>query len=255
MHPVLIKIGPLTVYTYGFFVAMGFLVGLYLAVRQAKRQGMPYEQVADLGFYILLGAIVGSRLLYVLLNLKQYLESPLDVFKLWEGGLVFYGGLIAAVLLAAWHIRRHRLPFWQTADIFAPSLAIGHSIGRLGCFSAGCCYGCPTNLPWAVTFTHPQSLAIKGIPIHPTQLYESAGELAIFLLLIAYRRRRPVEGSLILAYGMLYSVLRFFTEFLRGDLERGFVTSWLSVSQAVSIVVFAASLILWKLINRKVKGA
>src|SRR3990172_9409795 len=109
MHPVLIRIGPLTIYTYGFFVAVGFLVGLYLAVRQAKKEGISHDRIADLGFYILLGAIAGSRLLYVLLNIEQYLKSPLDIFKVLEGGLVFYGGLIAAVLLAFYHMRRHRL--------------------------------------------------------------------------------------------------------------------------------------------------
>ena len=253
MHPVLIRIGPLTIYTYGFFIAVGFLVGLYLAVRQAKKEGMPYNRIADLGFYILLGAIAGSRLLYVLLNIEQYLKSPLDIFKVWEGGLVFYGGLIVAVLLANYHMRRHRLPFWKTADIFAPSLAIGHAIGRLGCYSAGCCYGCPTDIPWAVTFTHPESLAQKGISIHPTQLYESAGELAIFLFLITYRKRKPLTGSLVLTYGILYSTLRFSVEFLRGDLERGFVVSWLSVSQAVSLGIFAVSLVLLLLIRSRAK--
>jgi len=251
MYPVLIKIGPITIYTYGFFVAVGFLLGLYLAMRQAKREGISPERISDLGFYILIGAIGGSRLLYVALNAPHYLRNPIDIFKIWEGGLVFYGGLIAALALGIWYIRRHRLPVGRTADIFAPSLAIGHSIGRLGCFSAGCCYGRPTKLPWGVTFTNPESLAIKGIPLHPTQIYESLGEFLIFITLITYRKKRPPSGSLILAYGALYSVLRFFVEFLRGDEERGFVATGISISQAVSIGVFLVSVFMFMRIRKK----
>ncbi|MDP2167214.1 MAG: prolipoprotein diacylglyceryl transferase [Thermodesulfovibrionales bacterium] len=242
MHPELIRIGPLTIYTYGVFVAAGFLLGLGLAVRQAKKEGLPYEHIADLGFYILVGAIAGSRLFYVLLNIRHYLQNPLDALKIWEGGLVFYGGLAAALVLAAWHLRRTGLPFWRTGDIFAPSLAIGHAIGRLGCFSAGCCHGAPADVPWAVTFTDPKSLALKDIPLHPVQLYESGGEFAIFLLLIFLRKRRSFPGELLLAYGITYPVLRFIVEFFRGDEARGFIAPWLSVSQAVSAVVFIVSL-------------
>lgn len=252
MYPIIIKIGPLTVYTYGMFVAAGFLLGVALAVREARRQGMPYERVADLGFYILLGAIVGSRLLYVMLNAGYFISRPLDIFKIWQGGLVFYGGLAAAVALAVWHMRRHSLPVWKTTDLFAPSLAVGHAIGRLGCFSAGCCYGRPAEgLPWAVTFTNPESLAAKGIPLHPTQIYESIGEFAIFLFLMSFKQRKAFDGQLILIYGMAYPVLRFIVEFWRGDEARGMVMPWMSVSQAVSIALFAATLVVYIRLSRR----
>ncbi len=236
MHPVLFRIGPLTIHTYGVFVASGFLLGLALAVRQANREGIPPERIVDIGFYLLLSAIIGSRLLFIVINAGYYLRHPLDVFKIWEGGLVFYGGLVLAVPVAVLYIRRNNLDLWKISDIFAPSVAIGHVLGRLGCFSAGCCYGRPSSLPWAVTFTDPGCLAKTGVPLHPTQLYEAAGEFLNFLILIALRRRQSFKGQLFWTYIVLYSILRFTVEIFRGDEARGYIFSWLSVSQGISIV-------------------
>lgn len=244
MYPELIRIGPFPIHTYGLFAAIGFLAAVGLAVRQAKKQGMAYEKIADLSFWLLLSALLGSRVFYVLVNISYYLRRPLDVFKMWEGGLVFYGGLALAVPVGIWYIKRKKLDLWQTVDVFAPSLAIAHAIGRLGCFSAGCCYGKPTDVPWAVTFKDPQALAPLGISVHPTQLYESLGEFAIFVILIALRNRQMFKGGLFWTYGALYSSLRFIVEFLRGDMERGFILSWLSVSQALSIALFAVSVMM-----------
>ena len=239
MHPELFKIGPLTVHTYGVLVAAGFLLGLTLAVRQAKKEGIPPNKIVDLGFYILLSALIGSRLFYVMINAGHYLKNPLDIFKVWEGGLVFYGGLVLTVPTVLWYVKKNALNVWSTADLFAPSLAIGHAIGRIGCFYAGCCYGKPAEgVPWAVTFCDPQTLALVGIPLHPTQLYESLGELTIFLVLITLRRHKSFNGQLFVAYVMLYSVLRFIVEFFRGDVERGFITHQLSFSQGVSVLIF-----------------
>ncbi|MCG2829527.1 MAG: prolipoprotein diacylglyceryl transferase, partial [Desulfobacteraceae bacterium] len=141
MHPILLKIGDITIHTYGFFVAMGFLAGILLANSEAKRLGVDHEKVMDLCFYILIAAIVGSRLFYVAINYELFLSNPLDVFKIWNGGLVFYGGFIAAFFTAFVYLKIHKMPIWRTGDIAAPSLAIGHFLGRLGCFSAGCCFG------------------------------------------------------------------------------------------------------------------
>jgi phosphatidylglycerol:prolipoprotein diacylglycerol transferase len=141
MYPKLIGIGPLTIHTYGFLIAIGFLIGLWLAVRQATKEGIFPTKIIDLGFYILLAAIIGSRLFFVVINLDHYLRNPLDIFKIWEGGLVFYGGVLLAIPTVIWYVRKNNLALWQTADIFAPSVAIGHVFGRLGCFAAGCCYG------------------------------------------------------------------------------------------------------------------
>ena len=139
MHPILFKLGPITIYTYGLFIALAFLASIYLAARSAKREGIDSQKIIDLSFYLMLAAIIGSRLLYVLLNFKYYLSAPGAIWQIWEGGLVFYGGLIAAAAVSFIYIRKKGLNLWQITDIFAPSLALGQAIGRWGCFFAGCC--------------------------------------------------------------------------------------------------------------------
>jgi len=253
MHPILVRFGPLTIHTYGVLVAAGFLLGLALAVKQAKKEGIPQERIIDIGFYVLVAAIIGSRLLFVAVNAGHYLKHPLDIFKIWEGGLVFYGGLILAIPSALWYIRKHNLDAWRITDIFAPSLAIGHAVGRIGCFAAGCCYGRLSELPWAVTFHDPECLATTGIPLHPTQLYESAGELLNFLILITLRRYQSFKGQLFWTYILLYSLLRFVVEFFRGDEARGYLFGGISVSQGISVImgVVAISVIAGRLLNKK----
>lgn len=252
MHPVLIRIGPLSIHTYGVLVAAGFLLGLSLAVRQGKKQGIPPERIIDIGFYALLAAIVGSRLLFVAINAGHYLKHPLDVMKIWEGGLVFYGGLLLAVPVALWYIRKHSLDMGKLMDIFAPSMAVGHAVGRLGCFASGCCYGKPAGVSWAVTFLDPECLARTGIPLHPTQLYESLGEFLNFLILITLRRWQSFKGQLFWTYIVLYSALRFTVEFFRGDAARGYVVAGISVSQGISLIIgLAAAVVIAKRIRHK----
>jgi phosphatidylglycerol:prolipoprotein diacylglycerol transferase len=238
MHPDLFSIGPITIHTYGVMVAIGFLLGIGLALRQARKEGIPPEKISDLSFYLLLAAIIGSRIFYILLNPGPYIKNPVAILKIWEGGLVFYGGLIFAVITGVIYIKRHNLSLWQIADIFAPSIAVGHAIGRLGCFFAGCCHGRPADLPWAVTFTDPHSLAPLGMALHPTQLYEAGGEFINFLILLLLRKRQTFRGEVFWSYVILYSILRFFVEFFRGDAARGMLTQELSVAQAISIVMF-----------------
>jgi phosphatidylglycerol:prolipoprotein diacylglycerol transferase len=252
VHPVLIRIGPLSIHTYGVLVAAGFLLGIALAVRQGKKEGIPPDRIIDIGFYVLLSAIVGSRLLFVGINAGHYLKHPLDIIKIWEGGLVFYGGLLLAVPVALWYIRRHALDMGNLMDIFAPSLAIGHAVGRLGCFSAGCCYGKPATVPWAVTFFDPECLAVTGIPIHPTQLYESMGEFLNFFILIFLRRHQSFKGQLFWTYIVLYSLLRFTVEFFRGDAARGYLVAGISVSQGISFVIgLAAAVVIVRKLRHK----
>jgi phosphatidylglycerol---prolipoprotein diacylglyceryl transferase len=243
MFPVLIKIGPLTIHTYGFLIAIGFLVALTLAAREAKRQDIPNESIVDVGFYALLSGIIGARLFFIFTNLENYLAHPLDMVKIWEGGLVFYGGVLFALPTVLWVARKKGLPLLQTGDIWAPSIAIGHAIGRLGCFCAGCCYGKPAEgLPWSVTFTNPGSLAVLGTPLHPTQLYESAAELLNFLILITLRRHQSFKGQLFLMYILNYSIIRSVVEIFRGDEVRGFLFPGFSYSQAISAAMFIAAL-------------
>ena len=242
MHPVLIRIGPLTIHTYGVLLAIGFLLGIGLAVRQAKKQGMPENRIIDLGFYILLAAILGSRLMFILINADYFVSNPVAVFKIWEGGLVFYGGVLLAVPTAVWYVKKNDLGIWRTADIFAPSIAIGHAFGRLGCFFAGCCYGkTAAQLPWGVIFSDPECLAPTNVLLHPTQLYESGGEFLNFLILFILQKHRSFKGQISMTYLLLYSVLRFIVEFFRGDAERGFIFAGLSISQGISIIMFVVA--------------
>ncbi len=243
MHPVLIRIGPLSVHTYGVLVAAGFLLGLALAARQGRKEGIPPERIIDIGFYVLLSAIVGSRLLFVIVHAGYYLKHPLDVLKVWQGGLVFYGGLCLAVPVALWYIRKHSLDRGMLMDIFAPSIAVGHAIGRLGCLSAGCCYGKPAGVPWAVTFIDPECLAMKGVPLHPTQLYEALGEFLIFCILIVLRKHQSFKGQLLWTYVVFYSFLRFTVEFFRGDAARGYIVGGISVSQGISVAIGLAAVL------------
>ncbi len=235
MYPVLFHIGKVTLYSYGFMIAVGIVVGLVLARRQAAREGIDPDKIIDIAFYILVAALIGSRLLYVLMDLDQYVAHPLNILKIWQGGLVFYGGLVPAVVVAIWYIRRLGLPLWQITDIYAPSIAIGHAFGRIGCFLAGCCYGQPCALPWAVTFTNPRTLAPPGIPLHPTQLYSALGLLLLFAFLLFLRTKKTFQGELFWTYLLCYSIGRFFLEVLRGD-DRGIVLGGLlSTTQAISI--------------------
>jgi len=252
MFPVLIKIGPLTIHTYGFLIATGFLVALALALREAKKTDIPNEYIIDIGFYALLSGIIGSRLFFVLTNWQHFSEHPIDMVKIWEGGLVFYGGMLFALPTVIWYAKKKSLPLWQTADIWAPSIAIGHAIGRLGCFCAGCCYGKPAEgLPWAVTFTASESLAITGTPLHPTQLYESAAELLNFFILITLRRHQSFNGRLFWMYILNYSIIRSVVEMFRGDEVRGFLFSGFSYSQAISVGMFVTAFAFLIVLKRK----
>ena len=252
MYPILIKIGPLTIHTYGFFVALGFLVGLGLAVRQARKEGIPSQKIVDLGFYILLASIIGSRLFFVFINSSYYMRKPLDIFKIWEGGLVFYGGVLLVIPTVIWYVKKSDLGLWRTADVFAPSIAIGHAFGRIGCFCAGCCYGkIAESLPWSIIFTNPECLAPTNVPLHPTQLYEAGGEALNFLILITLRKYKSFDGQLLFAYVLIYSVLRFTIEFFRGDISRGYVIDGLSIAQGISILMFLTAVVGFLILRHK----
>ncbi len=251
MHPVLFHCGPIVIYTYGLFVALGFAVALWLMGREAHRQGFDGRQIQDLGFLIVAAALVGSRLFYVLVEWEYFAENPLQVFAIWKGGLVFYGGLVCAAIAAAWFARAKRMPLLGTLDIAAPALALGQSLGRLGCFFAGCCYGAECHLPWAVTFTDARGLAPLGVPLHPTQLYASLSNLAIFaVLFFALRPRQRFEGQLFGSYLVLYPAARFLIEFFRDD-PRGSLGP-LSTSQALGVPLFFFGL--WILVRRGIAG-
>lgn len=234
MFPILFQIGNFPIHTYGLFIAVGFLLGIGLALKEARRTGIPAEKILDLSFYVILSAIIGARLLFVVINYPYYIEHPWAFFKVWEGGLVFYGGLILSFLVALWMMRKQKLPFWETADLVAPSIALGQVFGRIGCFAAGCCFGKATDSPWAVTFNHPESLAPTGIPLHPAQLYEALAALIIFFILWFLRKRPGFPGRLLLLYLILYGLGRWSIEFFRGDNRGGLLGGGWSDTQYIS---------------------
>jgi phosphatidylglycerol---prolipoprotein diacylglyceryl transferase len=245
VYPELFKIGPITVYTYGVLLAASYLLGLRLAMSRAKRWGLDANRVLDLGIYIIIAALIGAKLLLVVVDRDQFARDPLEWVGLFRSGGVFYGGLILAVGVAFWYIARHRLPFWTTCDVFAPGIALGHVTGRLGCLAAGCCYGRSTELPWGITFTNPLASSLVGTPLnvrlHPTQLYEAGAELLILvLLLVTERRGRPFAGRTFWAYMLLYAISRYVIEFYRGD-PRGMVLG-MSTSQLISLILAPLSL-------------
>lgn len=258
MFPRLLTVGSYALHTYGLLVALGFLTGVWLASRLAPKAGLDPEQVFGLGVYTALVAIVGAKLLMIATDLSYYREHPAEIFSLQslQSGGVFYGGFVAGLAFVIAYCLVERLSFLGVADTFAPGLALGHAIGRVGCFSAGCCWGRQTQLPWAVVFTNPYSHELTGvplgIPLHPTQLYESAALLVIFLLLLRVHARSRFAGQVFAAYLMLYAAARFGLEFLRGDPDRGFVLGGaLSTSQFLGIFLFVGALIFYLFRRRR----
>jgi phosphatidylglycerol:prolipoprotein diacylglycerol transferase len=247
VHPLLLQIGFIKLHTYGLMIVIGFLCGLYLVYSEAERQGINADRVVDISFFALGFGLLGGRIVYILTRLDYFSQHPLEVFYFWEGGLVFYGGFIGGTLAFYYFSRKYKLPILKTMDLATPALAIGHFFGRLGCFSAGCCFGKPApGLPWAVVFHDPLSLAPLGVPLHPTELYDALNALIIFSILMYMRRREKFTGQLLVIYLMLYSVGRSIVEVYRGDTIRGFIIDpWLSTSQFISIFVFLTGIILW----------
>jgi phosphatidylglycerol:prolipoprotein diacylglycerol transferase len=250
--PRLFHFGNFGLPTYGVLVALGVLVGLWISVRNAARQGIKPESAWDFGIAVVLAGILGSKILYILVDWRMYAEHPREIFSLstLQAGGVFSGGLLAAFLVAWWFLRKHHMPALATCDAFAPGLAMGHAIGRIGCFAAGCCYGKPTDHFWGVTFTNPLAQQLVGTPLNealePTQLFESAVELSIFFLLTWMFKRKKFDGQVFGAYLFLYGVARFFLEFLRGDPGRGIVFGGLmSGTQLIAIGLVITGALIW----------
>jgi phosphatidylglycerol:prolipoprotein diacylglycerol transferase len=252
MYPELFRIGSFPINTYGVFLAIAFLCAILITVRLGARDGLPRERIYDLCLWMLLASLIGSKIL-MLLTEPEYRDHPLQLLSLdfLRSGGVFYGGLLGAVLAGYFLMKRYQLPWWKTADACAPGIAIGNFFGRQGCFAAGCCWGKPTTLPWGVKFTE-LGHEITGVPtdtyLHPTQLYESFAMLFVFFFLLWLHKRKRFSGQVILAYALLYSVIRFAIEFLRDD-PRGDVLglttlTGLSTSQLISIVVGLSALVL-----------
>lgn len=248
MHPKLFHIGEFYLPTYGLLVTSGVILALFLSLRLARSEGFDKarrEQLSNLVISTIIGGILGSKLLLVIVDLGNYIRHPYELIYLLRAGGVFYGGLIGGILTAAFLMRKYKFQFHEVGDILAPHVALGHAIGRLGCFAAGCCYGKHCDVSTiSVTFENAFAHSVVGVPLHdplyPTQLFSAASLLLIFLATrFLVFRNRQWKGQVFWSYVGLYSLTRFSIEFFRGDLDRGFVFEHLSTSQFISLVMFA----------------
>lgn len=237
MHPTLFNIGSLTIYSYGVMVAIGFLVANFFIYRTASSFGFDRNRVIDITVIALVTGIIGARILYIILNLSYYLRTPLEILNLSRGGLVWYGGFFAAFISILVYARYSGYNFWSLLDLMVPYVALAQAFGRIGCFLNGCCYGIESSA------TYPMKVVFPGeyIPRHPTQLYSAVLLFLIFVVLKTWQDRRRFYGEIFLGYCMLYSAERFVIEFLRGDNPK--LLFGLTISQEISIIVFAAAVI------------
>ncbi|MBI4903695.1 MAG: prolipoprotein diacylglyceryl transferase [Acidobacteria bacterium] len=257
MFPKLFSIDGFFLPTYGLLVTAGFLVGLWVAGRLAKRDGMNPQLVTDLGIYVALAGLAGAKLLMLLYDANYYLSHPGDIFSMatLQAGGVFHGGLIAALAVAIWYVKQKKLAFLPVADVFAPGIAIGHAIGRIGCFAAGCCWGIACDRPWAVKFTDVEAYKLVGVPLekplHPTQLYEAFAEAVIFSILYWRIGKAHGRGTIIALYLMLYPAARFVVEFFRAHEQANPFGGPLSIAQWVALGLVGAGAVLFVVSSRQ----
>lgn len=234
MLPVIFKIGHFEIHSYGLMLALAFLVAVVAISREVKRYDIPLDAIIDLATWVLIGAVAGARIAYVLTDLTEFSGRPwYQVFLVNSGGLAFHGGLIGGFLGGFWYVKRKKMDPWMLADIVTPYIALGYALVRIGCLLNGCCYGKPTTLPWAMHCAKDDSLLR-----HPTQLYSMLGSLILFLILYRLRKHKQFPGFLFLLYVGLYSIMRFSVEFFR---ESPMVLPWLSLAQLVCVVMAAFS--------------
>jgi len=248
MHPILISIGSFHLPTYGFLLAMALLAAVYTAIRLGRREGLDEGRVLDFSVWLIIVGLLGAKVLMIVAEWSYYRRNPGEIMS-WntlQAGGVFYGGFIAATLFALWYVKVYRLPLLKVFDVYAPAIALGQSVGRLGCFAAGCDYGKPNQSFLHVVFTNPTARDVTGVPLgvplHPAQVYESLATLTIFTVLVWRYRHKARDGQIFLLYLALYAVARFFLEFLRGDEDRGFVFNHLlSTSQFIALLALMSA--------------
>lgn len=242
MHPVLFQLGPITIYTYGFFVFLGVLASYLVCRKQAKNNAIDLNIFSDIFFWTLIFAFIGARILYLLIEWEIFLENPLGaIFS--RSGFVFYGGIIGGVISAIIIARRKKIDFLKLADIFAIGIPLGHSLGRLGCFFYGCCYGKPSDAFYALLFPVGSPAGSLGVKVIPTQLISAFALFLIFFLLLVVSKYKKFNGQILVSYLFIYGIFRFLIEFLRGD-PRGEVFM-LSTSQIVAVITVITSIILF----------
>lgn len=241
MHPVLIEIHGFVIYTYGFFLAAAFGAAIYMGILRARPEGISKDTIIDLSVYIIVGSIIGARFLYVCVEWDEFKDDLLEILYVYNGGLVYYGGLIGASIAVIYFCWSRNIRLWQIADISAPSLAIGQMLGRIGCFFNGCCYGKETSCVIGVVFP-----AVNDtIAYLPTQLFESGACLVLFGILHILFKKRSFYGQVFFSYIILYSIARFVIEIYRGDDRGGFFFNYFSVSQLISIAGLIIGILLY----------
>ncbi len=255
MYPELFRIGDFIIPTYGFILAIAYLTAISTAVYLGVKENLEKDKIIDLGLVALIASVLGAKITLILVNIDYYIKYPGELLSTLRSAGVFYGGLIAAIIVGLWYIRKHSLPLWTTMDITAPAIALGQAIGRLGCLAAGCCYGKHCELPWAITFTNPVANQIVGVPLnvplHPTQIYSSLGAFVIFLVLLFIYKKRSYGGQVIFWYIILYGMFRSFVEIYRGD-PRGFMFfNTISVSQIISLVLVITAVVCMNIFRRR----
>jgi phosphatidylglycerol:prolipoprotein diacylglycerol transferase len=251
VHPIAFQLGSLTVTWYGVMVATAFLVGLWTASRRGLASGIPAEKILDLGPWLIVGTIVGARTLYVISYWHEQFagQSIMEIFMVWRGGLVYYGGLIGATLAGILYARKHALPVWNLADVIAPSIALGSVFGRIGCLLNGCCYGRECNLPWAIHF--PQGHQTYPHGVHPTEVYDSLLNLVLYVGLAWLYRHKKFSGEVFAAYLIGYAVFRSLVEMFRGDYPQHYLGGWATPAQLVSMGILILGVVLWLLLPKR----
>ncbi len=247
MHPIIAKIGPLYVYSYGLMVAIGFAVSTLLAYKHAGDFGINKEKIIDLGIVMLAGGIIGARIVYVALNFQYYMKNPLEIFNLTKGGLVWYGAFIFGMIASAWFVKKNKINFWTAADLYAPYIALAQAFGRIGCFLNGCCYGSVAPSGFILDVIFPEESVLR----YPTQIFSAIALLLIFAILRIWQKKRHFNGEIFLGYGLLYSMKRFGVEFFRGDYPK--ILYGLTISQLISAVMFivCSSIFIYRLLKWK----
>lgn len=253
MHPIAFELGALKVHWYGILLATGFLAGLWTATRRAPLTGIPADKISDAGLWLIIGAIIGARMLYVTTYWRDsFAGQPwTEVFMIQRGGLVYYGGLIGAALACIAFCRRHQLALWKVADVLTPSIALGYVFGRLGCLMNGCCFGSACEYPWAIRF--PANLnggPPSGVPLHPTQIYEALLNLALYGLLAWLYRRKKFDGAVFATYLVCYAMARSLVEVFRGDYSEAHRHGGWTPAHLVSIGIFLAGAALFVVLRR-----
>jgi phosphatidylglycerol:prolipoprotein diacylglycerol transferase len=257
VHPIAFQLGPLTIHWYGVMIALAFLAGLWTATRRARRESIPAEKIADVTLWLMVGAILGARFVYVTTYWREEFASQpfTEIFMIQHGGLVYYGGLVGAAVAGFSFIRWKKMPLWKTADVFAPSIALGSVFGRAGCLLNGCCYGRPTDAPWAITFTNPQAHEFSGtpldVPLHPTEIYDALLNFGLYVFLAWLFRRKKFDGQVFSTYLLCYAVTRSIVEYFRGDYTNLHYHLGLTPAQWISVPIFIAGLALAAVLSRR----